>query len=1135
MRNQRAHSPEFLWPVWHTLGQSGKGKWSSNDQAENARKRHQRSQACRLLRWTIICCTISWITLATGQSQLQAAWTSERSSSKVAADNHSPESEQSWKSASTNCEVRTSSSNCTEWLADPCTNSPRATACKACRSLEISDRCPCRVAWTQTRADAALHVRSADTSPASHGLHDCTAGSSCNGNFKFGRFDAAELNKHCRHCHPDGCRTAAVSWPSRFCLAESIRSELCTAFHADTRRICTESFCCCIISEPSCTYSRVATGRSRSSCTVDVPVHRSPCRSRFATRFHAEATNAASRQKHNQSAIHRCRFRAAARELGYQCATAFSQSIVQSSHEAGPASERGPTNTHALAVQSHTSPSKCAGCSSCEHCHSRIARTTHQATIARRSRDAIAIPTKDRSVHSSAESMPATVGTAEANDTSNTIETACHEPSCCLVSQQSSAVTCRRTTRSHLDCQYSRTRYRCRCMCLGTGSVVTKCSSMSQGCQSCPRCHPRAAKCEWLQHSGSQFPIIQIANSSPNGDCGIGMGRSWKPTISREVGIGSCMDCFGPTNPHAVASRTSTDCPVLHLDELLPMPFVDKSLAMTQELWETLRNPWPEHATFDTWDFLDLLPDLQPQFRSVLQDVPVWQGEPVNQVSIFVDGSSYSNRHEPNNAMAAWALAVVYECQVNGAPHRFRCASHHRLSEAIEDSESFLGIGEFCHDSLSSEAVSMAWALVWILQSGLNCQFEVFYDNCTIGQFVAGQAQWRCTWEYQPLKRVLSALRSALHVSGIDVKFSHVKSHTGSPWNELVDSVAKSSVKGILPELDLPCKVATALRNPRIGYLWMEVAQSSSPPKPVSMRATFNAEGPFPPVQEDVTWNRHVAQPVQENVRVTLTCGTINVLTLDPGAKAAQDRGLLQQGRIASLQGQLLEHSIHLVGLQECRTQKEQTRHSSTHLVFQSGATDKGTHGCELWVDVQHAYAHSGSKKYHFAKDHFHVAYASPRCLFIEVRASHLHICVLVCHAPHKATTDMDFHQWWADLSVIVHRTCVGIPLIVLADTNSQLGTICSDSVSNHQANIESATGHCFHGFLMEHNLWVPATFEECHSVMAIRFLPVRDLHAGWILSASLLPGSNLRCHLRYGMTWILPLLSMTISLRKSV
>ena len=517
-----------------------------------------------------------------------------------------------------------------------------------------------------------------------------------------------------------------------------------------------------------------------------------------------------------------------------------------------------------------------------------------------------------------------------------------------------------------------------------------------------------------------------------------------------EVGIDHCMEHVGPHVPHAEMPRATSSRRVLALSDLIPLTQEEQMLADTRELWETLCAPWPDSSMHDDPVLLDFLPDLDPQCRTFLKSIPRWKDEKICKVNIFVNGSSYSNRPEPSDAVAAWAFVVMYEVEDSQMPFHYRGVVYRHLSSANEPSESFLGIGEFCHDSLSAEAVAMVWTLTWILQSGLIHEFEVFYDNCTIGQFMSGHAQWKCTWEYIRLKTVLSAIRSCLHVAKIPVTFSHVKSHSGLPWNEMVDSVAKTTAKRILPVPFLPAQVAKALRHPRLGYMWMELANSYAIPRPIALKATFGCEGPFPDRIEDTTWNYPIASKVQEAVTIHLQFGTINVLTLDPGAKSAQQKGLIQQGRITSLQGQLSEFTIHLIGLQECRTQNALTRHSATHLVFQSGATASGTHGYKLWVDRRAPYARNHKQQFHFQPEHFHIAHADPRCLYAEVNAPHLRLRVLVMHAPHQAAVNPDFQEWWNEMSCIIARGPTGSPLVVLADTNSQIGNISSDAISNH-------------------------------------------------------------------------------------
>ena len=55
------------------------------------------------------------------------------------------------------------------------------------------------------------------------------------------------------------------------------------------------------------------------------------------------------------------------------------------------------------------------------------------------------------------------------------------------------------------------------------------------------------------------------------------------------------------------------------------------------------------------------------------------------------------------------------------------------------------------------------------------------------------------------------------------------------------------------------------------------------------------------------------------------------------------------------------------------------------------------------------------------------------------------------------------------------------MPLVVLADCNGKLGSVCSAAVGGHQASEETDNGGKFHELLQDHALFVPSTFGEFH------------------------------------------------------
>ena len=430
------------------------------------------------------------------------------------------------------------------------------------------------------------------------------------------------------------------------------------------------------------------------------------------------------------------------------------------------------------------------------------------------------------------------------------------------------------------------------------------------------------------------------------------------------------------------------------------------------------------------------------------------------------------------------AFIVILECDVmdNDFGYRFFWAKSHALAPSQGPRSNNQDVGELLHDSLTTEAVAMIWSLAWAIQSPFQCHTCFHYDNMTIGPFAAGDAQWKCSWEYQVLKRNLLTLRHFLHSIGKSFSMTHEKAHVGQPWSEAVDTLAKATAKRImLPPASVPI-VSAALRQAASSFAWMLNTDLAQIPKITALRATFKAEGPFenqPP--HDQTWWHSQEQTIHETVQLHLGFATANVLALDGGKMANQNQGLWQLGRIATLQAQFCRSNCTIIGLQECRTSGSSTRHSASHLVYQSGADSKGVRGCELWLDTTRPYASSKKHQFHFEASHIHVASFDDRHLLAVLNAPHLQLRILVLHAPHNGATDVTLTQWWHTIQEAIQRTPGAIPLVVLGDMNARFGSHTSEAVSHHQAEEENETGHHAHSFLLDNSLWAPSTFSEHH------------------------------------------------------
>ena len=593
--------------------------------------------------------------------------------------------------------------------------------------------------------------------------------------------------------------------------------------------------------------------------------------------------------------------------------------------------------------------------------------------------------------------------------------------------------------------------------------------------------------------SSDNTSVIQHTHTGADRDT-IGR-REWRSCPRpRDTGVEMCSRRPSP-NVHKANIRTTTakESPndrraetrsktTLVLADLISFTHTENALDQAASLFKALCEPWPEDSMIRNSRFVEFLPDLDVNIRSLFQDLPTWESDPVEAVHIYVDGSSFQTRNQPDSQQAAWAFVIVLQCRSDGRTnHQFYAATSSTLATAAMPSSSFHGVGELDFDPLSAEASGMVMVMSWIFQSPFSCNHTVHYDSCTIGEFSAGHSRWQAGWQHAYLHTNLSALRHYIRATQQPVTFEHVKAHIGNPINEVADALAKATAKGITNSMPLPAAISKVMLNRFFKFAWMSVSDPAIVPKPSALAGLFKAEGPFSKGQVDCTWRHSSHTTTQEDVTVSISIASANVLTLAPGPKSQQLQGLMQQGRISTLQQQFNQAATHIIGLQECRTQQAHTRHSPTHWVYQSGAAQDGSRGCELWFSRNAPYAKTPKQQFFFDQSHVHIADYHDRYLFAIIKAPHLHCRILVIHAPHQAAKDIEPEAWWTKLQALIHRISPKLPLIVTGDMNAKLGSVQSESVDQHGWEEESMTGHMLHAMMLESSLWAPSTYPQCH------------------------------------------------------
>ena len=125
---------------------------------------------------------------------------------------------------------------------------------------------------------------------------------------------------------------------------------------------------------------------------------------------------------------------------------------------------------------------------------------------------------------------------------------------------------------------------------------------------------------------------------------------------------------------------------------------------------------------------------------------------------------------------------------------------------------------------------------------------------------------------------------------------------------------------------------------------------------------------------------------------------------------------------------------------------------------------------------------------------HCTVVAFSPRHILVSIEAPRFTCYVLVAHAPSDPQDpNFQVRDFWRHRQQEIDRLKSGVPLILLADANSRLGSLVSPAVSGHAAETETVAAGHFHDFLVRNHLCLPATFTECHSGDSWTWLSVYD------------------------------------------
>jgi len=363
-----------------------------------------------------------------------------------------------------------------------------------------------------------------------------------------------------------------------------------------------------------------------------------------------------------------------------------------------------------------------------------------------------------------------------------------------------------------------------------------------------------------------------------------------------------------------------------------------------------------------------------------------------------------------------------------------------------------------------AEREGLFWSGLWRLAQDCVTPTLFCVDSQVTGAQAIGQTgALEPDVSYRLLRGVFQCLQFGLPPQHVGIH--HVRSHTGDPYNEFVDHIAK---KEAMQSFNLPrMRLNMQKWIDKIPHLWLRFGERCGLPQ---WNDGFVAPPPeLPPLQQpDANAAEHNCAEVALHCQLSLA--TINVCSISRGPDG-------HAGKLRYLFDQVKAHGLNLVGVQEGRND---ATHSTSHGICRicAGHYD-GQYGVELWVNLQQPIAYDGCKRpFYLQPHHLQVAHCDPQRLIVRCHLEVLSLWIFVAHAPHSGHTRQVRTEWWARTQELIDHYGEGTPWIWLIDANAAPGA--ADQCTVFRDMPTSRSTELFRQCLAANDLCLPATM-ECH------------------------------------------------------
>ena len=324
------------------------------------------------------------------------------------------------------------------------------------------------------------------------------------------------------------------------------------------------------------------------------------------------------------------------------------------------------------------------------------------------------------------------------------------------------------------------------------------------------------------------------------------------------------------------------------------------------------------------------------------------------------------------------------------------------------------------------------------------------------------------------------------------MSMQEVRGHTGMPWNELADALAKIAAKGVsLGRVnwshlhDLASKPQEAKWLQVIDRVQTEASFARAMPGLHPSGALHvRRPGTTPQLAEQLRFGIQRQQIDQQVVKLKFM--TSNALSLSKSRHGEEvEQGRHELGKTHVIDRQAHQMGVHVIGIQEARTDACSFDTVSYRIVG-GGASKCGQavhHRCELWVNHKLPVGRDQQGSTVTLGDMQNVVvHAEPRLLLVTSEGCIGRWLWVVAHAPTMfAGQKSEVHLFWEKLAGLVHKFGCGRQVVLMADANASLADELTQHYGMLGAEKTNEAGQALQKFCARTDMSVPFTFSQWH------------------------------------------------------